>query len=355
VHLDDADSKAMAELIAEKLAELGVTVEDDHIVTAKQLTDGKHGMLGDGVALVVASIVVSGREVLSVSRALRTLHEGEPIAYLVGLMRPTTEQAGKDLESNLTWGPRGKAFDFNSAQRIYIPSERDSESTPWEREDELLRKLADFLQKQSEDEILKAQLALVRSRREVVGKGPLTELFLPSEADGKPSGLRLRPNFAFWPFTLPGGGEGSQADVYLTMTAILHSLRSTRTGGAALQRDHNWTVLDPRNFSRFNDAVIQASLLRACLPHELDYSTDAELSHQMLGVLQGVFRTADPEEAAARSEFLLALCLGTIRLTTDDRREVVELITNTVPVGGSLLSALAGAALRALAPQPAMH
>jgi hypothetical protein len=346
--MDDADSKAMADKIAKELGDLGVDIPQERVVSSKALTSGEHQPLGGGVALVVASIVVSGREILSVSRALRTLHEGEPIGYLLGLMRPTTEQAGKDLESNLTWGPRGKAFDFSAVQRIYIPSERDSESTPWEREAELLRRIADYLQEQSKSRIVEAQLQAVQNRLNFVTTAPLPELFLPGEWVGQESRLALRPNFAFWPFALAKGIDGSQADVYFTMTAILHSLRSTQTGGAALHRDHNWTVLDPRNFSRFNDGVIQASLLRASLPHELDYSTDADLSHQMLGVLQGVFETGDPEEAAARSEFLLALYSGAVRLTPDDRRQAAELIERAVPMTGSLMSVLAQATMRSL-------
>jgi hypothetical protein len=123
------------------------------------------------------------------------------------------------------------------------------------------------------------------------------------------------------------------------MTSVLHALRGSRRT-ASLTRDHNWNVLDPRNFSRFNDGVIQASLLRAALPHELDYSSDPAMSHQMQSILDSVLKTSDPAEASALAEFLVALCTNTLRLEESDTRLVAEALV-TRAKGADLVAALA--------------
>lgn len=41
-------------------------------------------------------------------------------------------------------------------------------------------------------------------------------------------------------------------------------------------------LIDPANFDRFNDGIIQACILRAACPEELAFYIDSELSQLML-------------------------------------------------------------------------
>ena len=76
-------------------------------------------------------------------------------------------------------------------------------------------------------------------------------------------------------------------------------------------------ALDPENFARFNDGVIQASILRAALPSELDYRGNAEASTFMGVLLERVAsRLGEPQQAEL--EFLTALAIGRLRLNKPD-------------------------------------
>ena len=136
--------------------------------------------------------------------------------------------------------------------------------------------------------------------------------------------MKIRPGFAFW----QGLGEeieqaGSQADVYITVLAILHRLRSAEPEESALaQHAHNRTVLSPANFGRFNDGAIQAALLRAARPGELDYSHDPVLSTQMRHMVQRFIEHMEDDEGEAAPEFLLALAQGQVTLTEPDETQM---------------------------------
>jgi hypothetical protein len=88
------------------------------------------------------------------------------------------------------------------------------------------------------------------------------------------------------------------------------------------QQEHLRKVLSPRCFDRFNDGVIQASLLRAALLPELDYSIDENLSKEMYHVLDFIFRAKDVNAGEAYREFLIALALGRLRLRVADMEQL---------------------------------
>ncbi|MGH1550342.1 hypothetical protein ACRAWB_14685 [Leifsonia poae] len=338
VPLDDRDSQLLAEGIQSHLANLGVKIESDHVISARALTEGSHQPLAGGVVVVVASVVVSGRALLNVSRALRTLHPDQPISYFVTLMRTPGEAEARDLEVNLAWGPRGAQFDVHTVTKVFVPNEREVEASTWDRERKFLTVVAERIQKMDQSARIADQLAAIKKRIEELRGPSVGQLFLPGiDADGNEFDLELRPNFAFWSFQPTP--KASQADVFFTMTSVLHALRNSRRS-ASLTRDHNWNVLDPRNFSRFNDGVIQASLLRAALPYELDYSTDAAMSHQMQAIVDASLNSADPAESSAMSEFLLALCTGTLRLEDPDLQLMAHSLKH-IAAGSDLRAALA--------------
>jgi hypothetical protein len=77
-------------------------------------------------------------------------------------------------------------------------------------------------------------------------------------------------------------------------------------------------VLSPRCFDRFNDGVIQASLLRAASPAELDYSVAEQISGEMAQFLEIVFADESGQAGEASREFLLALAQNRLRLVMKD-------------------------------------
>lgn len=103
--------------------------------------------------------------------------------------------------------------------------------------------------------------------------------------------------------------------MFITILAVLHELRQLRHGVRPLGRDvHSAKVISPRCFERFNDGVVQAALLRAAYPGELDYSSDHSLSEEMKGVLEFIFGHARVDAGEATNDFLLALVAGQLRI-----------------------------------------
>jgi hypothetical protein len=126
--------------------------------------------------------------------------------------------------------------------------------------------------------------------------------------------LKLRPGFAFWDFDY-GGRSVSQGDVFTTVALVLHTLRRAGRGNRSLgQYDHVRRIISPRCFERFNDGVIQASLLRAAYPSELDYSINDGLSEEMHDILRTLFSQRTTEVGEAAPEFLVALATQQLRL-----------------------------------------
>jgi hypothetical protein len=110
-------------------------------------------------------------------------------------------------------------------------------------------------------------------------------------------------------------GDISQAEVYFLISATLHHLRRREAKRHSLvQHGHVRKVISPRCFERFNDGVIQAALLRAATPPELDYSLSEQFSGEMERILDFVFTNAANESGEAAREFALALGADHLRL-----------------------------------------
>jgi hypothetical protein len=165
-------------------------------------------------------------------------------------------------------------------------------------------------------------------RKDVIADSlDLDELFL-RDAQGDP--LKLRRTFAFWSdlgFDDARLSQTTQADVYWTIQCVLHDLRIKSENGG-LATTYHTTLISPANFDRYNDGVIQASLLRAAHPVELDYRVDPVFSRQMADVCMSVVRNWDNEQGEAALEFLMALWSGRLQLLDEHIEEVSQCRTD---------------------------
>ncbi|WP_454170151.1 hypothetical protein [Microbacterium paulum] len=100
--------------------------------------------------------------------------------------------------------------------------------------------------------------------------------------------------------------------MYYTIQCVRHTNRRSGKAGqyAVLSEGGNRFVIDPHMFDRFNDPILQASILRAAEVGELDYSADSAISWTMRSLIAYLVSRAGHPEAAAVNEFLLSLCLG---------------------------------------------
>ena len=79
------------------------------------------------------------------------------------------------------------------------------------------------------------------------------------------------------------------------------------------------SVLDPRMFARFSDGILQASLLRAARPSELDYSASYDLSRQFVSVCYSILVSHNEDVGDAALEFVHALATEKVSLRSPDR------------------------------------
>lgn len=118
----------------------------------------------------------------------------------------------------------------------------------------------------------------------------------------------------------------------ISFMAMASALQYAREHGEAASRlassMHETVVLDVENFLRFNDGVLQASIIRAAFSHELDYSGSPELSEMMREFLEKIFQNYDNGYGEAAVEFALALATNPLRLTETDSN---LLITRVAP------------------------
>jgi hypothetical protein len=119
---------------------------------------------------------------------------------------------------------------------------------------------------------------------------------------------------------------------------VLQGLRgAVRKSGSSLQKAWFYsTILDPENFSRFNDGVIQASILRAARPSELDYRDHPSASREAARLVGRIIGYPASAGGDAAREFALALATERLRLHDDDHKRITA-ISSGDPVVDVLL------------------
>jgi hypothetical protein len=85
-------------------------------------------------------------------------------------------------------------------------------------------------------------------------------------------------------------------------------------------------LLSPSNFNRFNDGIIQASIIRSAKEEELNYKLNNISSKEMTDIISTIIKYYEQEQGEAVLEFLFALAVGKIRLRKDHYSIINELI-----------------------------
>lgn len=281
-----------------------------------------------GSVLVIAGAITSGRTLLRVSRGLRNIKSTSSIVYFVGFSKLPNNEIEQQLKKDLCQG----GHDFVILDSCYLPRIKkygnSNNNTAWQLEENVLKsysssnftsELGNQLPKSLEERYLSL----------IDGELDANKLFLP---DSNNNLLKVRPTFAFWSdwgLTRDQFENATQADVYWTIQCVMHELRN-RTEGNGLFTTYHTTLLSPVNFDRYNDGVIQACLLRAALPVELNYRLDSVFSRQMTDVILSVLNNWNSEQGEACLEFLFALWSGRLMLLEDHTNEIIKCHTDNM-------------------------
>ncbi|PHN30858.1 hypothetical protein [Pseudomonas sp. ICMP 561] len=306
IALDDPGSTALME-------SLKSIVSNNENITWSRMADLVGDSLNDAASVVVvAGAITSGRKLLDASRRLRCIAKSSSILYLVGFSKVPSMDILDQLRKDLQLGGHTLII----LRECPLPRIVAQIKTAWDAEEFHLSK---FAGDQLSGETVELPAALTERVVALTGEAEgSNDLFLKTTSGDT---LKLRNTFAFWSGLNIDNQQATQADVYWTIQSILHDLRAKPDENGLASIYHS-TVISPACFDRYNDGVIQACLLRAATPTELNYSIDNDFSQKMTDVLISVIENHENDQGEAALEFLMALWIDRLQITKDHLRNV---------------------------------
>lgn len=308
---NDPSSKLLSSLITRRAKLLGLPVKWQHIFD-NDIEKKSSKICKDNALLIVAGVIGKGSRLLSISRDLRDIHTGARL-YVVGFQVAETLEQIRRLSQNLWF----------SAVKANISIERFSEMA-------IGSSIADSFKRESKL-IDSSMLGIpsISDRTKIISgsdAGMIDSTFLPT-VSGSP--LELRPDFAYWT-DVKYKQNAKHAPWVLAMAAsILQRAREEKTlkDDDRLSTDaFQHVVLDPENFSRYNDGIIQAAILRAAYPNELDYNCTEELSDSVRLLIEKIFGSCAMNQGEAALEFAAALKTGRLRLREEHLEKLKKFV-----------------------------
>lgn len=326
VSLNDEASKKLSEYVLDKIGKNYNKRRKPEIIVQDKLMDVKNV---EGTVVVVGSCISNGKNLLYISRALRKLDKLR-IVYFIGISRTRNKEYLTFLKSNLKQGNYGaETNSFIEVDTIYCNS--NSKNTSWLNEVKFLNDFTDFIRDESTSSI--DTISYLQDRKKMLQessgdkeRGLVEKLFYPRMTANPFEELRIRKNFAFFNFE-KYDSHVTQSDIYFTISNVINSLRNTEKNDRNLRQSvFVRNIIDPGNFSRFNDGIIQASILRAANPEELAYNIDSDLSQEMYNTFETLIKYHKEEQGEALVEFLYALATKKMTLKKIHLQKVVELV-----------------------------
>ncbi|AZA82239.1 hypothetical protein C1637_09575 [Chryseobacterium lactis] len=303
IHLNDKGSQGLAEYISDSIKpQIGV---EPTIVNHSELSKYDIHENTVGSILIVGSCISNGKNLLYLSRYFRN-YASLRLIYFIGINRVNNQKQYDELRSNIKYGLYGpENSTFIEIEKIFC--DNTNTETSWIRESDFLKQILE-----ESDEIcnvIKERISTLDSFSSSQVKGGSNNIFYNS-IDGKE--LRIRQNSAFF-------NDNSyyqnicQSDIYFTISCILNNMRTDKNK-VLYQTSFVRNLLTPLVFNRFNDGVIQASILRAAKDEELNYSISENTSLEMLSLLLTFLKHKHEYQGEAVYEFLYALSIGKLRL-----------------------------------------
>lgn len=275
-----------------------------------------------GTVVIVASCITTGKKLLQISRLMRNM-EKLNLVYFVGIYRPVNDKFSTDLISDLKKGKdKSDERPFVAVETIYCSIQQTE--TSWELEKVFLEDFIGSLDEDKEPEVysyVNERLSILLDNKKL--RGFSNDVFLKTV--GKQD-LRLRKNFAFWTSFDYKENEIAQSEVYFTISTIISNLEQKQINSHPSLKQTNYVrnMLSPRNFHRFNDGIIQASLLRSGKTEYFAYDLDSELSLQMKEFLLSIIDKYNSADGEALMELLLAIGIRRLKMRKEDLKEVLN-------------------------------
>ncbi|SDG77010.1 MULTISPECIES: hypothetical protein [unclassified Duganella] len=310
IYQSDAASRTMAEYVAGYCANIlhlkptPATLDAAALNSIREITSDN--------LIICAAVVGKGSQLLDISRNLRDIHDGSRL-YMIGFQVTETRSELVSLPANLRhdgvlphevsrFGEAAigtqLAASYHLERKRLFPGDQDRRTMP----DQL------------------------RERSERLGETlPIQSQALLPHGANVDQAMQIREGWAFW-----AGGKYQpgpyHAEVCATTAVLLQRAREdTKTvpeEHSLGSRTFRHVVLDPENFARFNDGILQAALLRCAFASELDFRADLAASDFMKSLIIRALQRSPTTDGEAVLEFIAALASQKLQLMPDHQAEV---------------------------------
>ncbi len=306
------DSLALVDDFKQVFSDCGFNLND---ITEIELDDNAAMQrIGGNSVLVLSPAVSTGHVFVDVNRALRLAnHDGMRIFATPFVVAPSKAQF-KNVNASLTQGTRGFKYSYLNFRKMFLTSKNLSS---WSKEREVITEIIN----ECEDD---AATEFWVSRKEIIekeGGGLGASIGLHSRAGHS---FELAPDFVFWPDSYKSGDVNLSA-VFATIGAIFQNLRENEIDGIQLSANiYQHSVLDPENFVRFNDSILQSCLWRCALPGELDYRRSDALSSDMQRILTKIMSASGSSRGVTSLDLLMGLATRWIKISPLEIKAVIN-------------------------------
>lgn len=311
IYSDDDQSKILLEDFKSVLNDCGYSSNEIISIANDDQSSMEH--IKDSSVLVLSSVVSTGHIFVDVNRALRLAgHTGMRIFATPYVVSPSEKQF-KSVNSSLTQGTKGFKYHYVTFQKIFLSSKNLS---PWDSELEVIKKIHNDQEGDADDFWADRKLKLE-------SKSSGLEKYVGIHSWDSASFFELAKDFVFWPDGYEPD-EINQSAVFATVGAILQNLRDNNIDGNQLSANiYKHTVLDPENFVRFNDPILQACLWRCALPGELDYRRSEALSGDLQRIFTKIFKAIGSQRGVTSIDLLMGLATRWIKVSSDEMKKIV--------------------------------
>jgi len=312
ITLPDEGSVKLAEIIINRIKPNYAEGKLPEVIAFDDVSEKIKDTKIEGAAVIVGSCIANGKNLLFLSRTFR-LFDKLRLVYFIGLTRPVNKEYLESLKINLKQGTYGReTHTFVEVESFYC--NKDSRNTSWLKEKDFLKELIDTIDDQdlpTASEYFNKRIEMIDDSLSKKVKGLANSIFYPNTLEEQ---LELRKGFAFFNFT-DYTTDVSQADVYFTISSVINDLRNSHNYEHCLrQTEFVRNIIDPHNFNRYNDGIIQASILRNAYASELSYHIDDELSFEMTGILEKIIDQHQSPQGEGLLEFLYAIATEKLTL-----------------------------------------
>jgi hypothetical protein len=271
--------------------------------------------LKNGAVLVLAAALSSGHYFIDINRSLRLAGHSGMRVFVTPFMVSTDTKQFDQFKTSLTQGFNGFKYLYFNYRMILIG---DKLKTTWEYEKEVITKLIN----ESEDLEGMDYWIARKSQLDRTGQGLFGNIGLHYNDVGRK--FDFTKDFVFWPGTYNCNKVDSEA-VYATVAGVLQNAREKVVKGAILSSNiYKHSVIDPENFVRFNDPLLQSCIWRCAKPSELDFRRSDVLSTDVQRIMSKIFLSCESPRGQVSLDLLMAISIRWIKVSPNSLEKIVK-------------------------------